>query len=316
MVEPSMIEPSMIARSTIARSTIARNSVAKAVRRALQRALLRLGATAVVGGLLCTVLVRFSPGFGLDERQLDARLSHESQQALRGAHDEERSTLRFYITFWKRVLTGDLGFSQSFNQPIGALLKQRAPATAELAMWGIGYAWAVALLLSLPCVSPVLRRLTPAGAVVSGMAASLPAAAIAIVVFRFGGSTRWMMAIVLFPRLYQYLRGVLTQAYGMPHVLFARAKGVNWLPLTWRHVVVPSWTQLVALAAVSVNMAFGAAVAIEAVCDVPGIGQLAWKAAAARDLPVLVVLTVLIAMLTQMANLVADCCAPWMRGEA
>ena len=290
--------------------------MAVGMRKRLGRAVLRIAATAVVGGLACTALVRFSPGFGLDERQLDARLSQESQQALRRSHDGERGTLQFYGAFWKRVATGDLGFSQSLNQPIGELLKDRAPATAELAMWGIGYAWMLALVLSLPCVAPVLRRLTPVSAVLSGMAASLPAAAIAIVLFRFGGSTKWMMAIVLFPRLYQYLRGVLTQACGMPHVLFARAKGVRWLPLTWRHVVVPSWTQLVALAAVSVNMAFGAAVAIEAVCDLPGLGQLAWKAAAARDLPVLVVLTVVIAVVTQTANLVADFCAPTLRGEA
>lgn len=282
----------------------------------LGRAVLRIAVTVLLGGLLCAGMVRVSPGFGLDERQLDARLSQESQVALRRSHDGERSTLQFYGAFWKRVLAGDLGFSRSLNQPIGALLKDRAPATAELAMSGIGYAWALALVLSLPCLTPVLRRLTPASAVLSGMAASLPAAAIAIVLFRFGGSTKWMMAIVLFPRLYQYLRGVLTQACGMPHVLFAQAKGVRWLPLTWRHVVAPSWTQLVALAAVSVNMAFGAAVAIEAVCDLPGLGQLAWKAAAARDLPVLVVLTVVIALVTQTANLVADFCAPRMRGEA
>ena len=81
----------------------------------------------------------------------------------------------------------------------------------------------------------------------------------------------------------------------------------------WWRPVAP---QLVALAAVSVNMAFGAAVAIEAICDLPGLGQLAWKAAGARDLPVLVALTVMIAMVTQMANLVADFCAPGMRGQA
>jgi peptide/nickel transport system permease protein len=63
-------------------------------------------------------------------------------------------------------------------------------------------------------------------------------------------------------------------------------------------------------------MAFGAAVAIEAVCDVPGLGQLAWKAAAARDLPVLMVLTVLIALLTQLSNLAADFCAPAARRQA
>jgi len=45
----------------------------------IPRALLRIAATALAGGLLSAAMVRFSPGFGLDERQLDARLSRESQ---------------------------------------------------------------------------------------------------------------------------------------------------------------------------------------------------------------------------------------------
>jgi peptide/nickel transport system permease protein len=75
-----------------------------------------------------------------------------------------------------------------------------------------------------------------------------------------------------------------------------------------RHVLPPAAPQLIALAAVSVNMAFGAAVAVEAICDLPGLGQLAWKAAMARDLPLLVVLTVMIVLMTQVSNLLADAC--------
>jgi peptide/nickel transport system permease protein len=64
--------------------------------------------------------------------------------------------------------------------------------------------------------------------------------------------------------------------------------------------------QALALAGVSVSMAFGVAVAVEVVCDFPGIGQLAWKAALARDLPLLVTLTMLVTLATQLANALAD----------
>jgi len=46
-------------------------------------------------------------------------------------------------------------------------------------------------------------------------------------------------------------------------------------------------------------------------CDLPGIGQLAWKAAVARDLPVLVVLTAIITLATQLCNSVSD----WAGGD-
>jgi peptide/nickel transport system permease protein len=280
------------------------------------RALLRIAATALAGGLLSAAMVRFSPGFGLDEQQLDARLSRESQEAVRRSHDQERNPLRFYAAWWKRVLAGDLGFSQSLNRPIRDLLADRAPATIDLMLRGTAGAWVLAIVFSIPAVVRRVRRLAALSSVLSGMTASLPAAGIAILLFRLGISAKWMIALVLFPRLYQYLRNLLQQASGRPHVLFARAKGLRWQPLLLRHILLPARAQLIALIAVSINMAFGAAVAIEAICDIPGLGQLAWKAASARDLPVLVVLTVMMALVTQMSNLVADACTPVLRSQS
>ncbi len=280
------------------------------------RALLRIAATALAGGLLSAAMVRFSPGFGLDEQQLDARLSRESQEAVRRSHDQERNPLRFYAAWWKRVLAGDLGFSQSLNRPIRDLLADRAPSTIDLMLRGTAGAWVLAIVFSIPAVVRRVRRLAALSSVLSGMTASLPAAGIAILLFRLGISAKWMIALVLFPRLYQYLRNLLQQASGRPHVLFARAKGLRWQPLLLRHILLPARAQLIALIAVSINMAFGAAVAIEAICDIPGLGQLAWKAASARDLPVLVVLTVMMALVTQMSNLVADACTPVLRSQS
>ena len=63
---------------------------------------------------------------------------------------------------------------------------------------------------------------------------------------------------------------------------------------------------LVALAGVSVTLAFGASIPIEALADSPGIGQLAWRAALGRDLPVLVTVTLLLTVVTVFANIIAD----------
>lgn len=54
-------------------------------------------------------------------------------------------------------------------------------------------------------------------------------------------------------------------------------------------------------------LAFGSIIPIEALCDVPGIGQLAWKAALARDLPILcglgLVVTFLVASVQSLGDL-------------
>jgi peptide/nickel transport system permease protein len=237
-------------------------------------------------------MVRFAPGFGVDERQLDPALRAETQRALR-----------------RGVFTGGLGFSQSLNRPIAELLLERAPQTASLMASGVAGAWALALLFAIP---PVLCRrpeMASAFSICSGITSCLPAAGVALVLFRFGASVGWMIPVILFPRLYQFTAGLLRQAYELPHVVLARAKGVGGARVFFWHVFLPTRGQLLALAAVSVNMAFGAAVAVEAICDQPGLGQLAWKAAMARDLPLLVALTVFVAALTQLSGLAADAAA-------
>jgi ABC-type dipeptide/oligopeptide/nickel transport system permease component len=55
-----------------------------------------------------------------------------------------------------------------------------------------------------------------------------------------------------------------------------------------------------------VTLAFGASIPVEALADSPGLGQLAWRAALGRDLPVLVMITLMLTAITVLANALAD----------
>jgi len=90
------------------------------------------------------------------------------------------------------------------------------------------------------------------------------------------------------------------------HILAARAKGIGPLRILLWHVLPVGAPELVALAGVSVSVAIGAAIPVEALCGIPGIGQLAWQAALGRDLPLLVTITVLVTLVTLIANAGAD----------
>ena len=72
---------------------------------------------------------------------------------------------------------------------------------------------------------------------------------------------------------------------------------------------------LLALAGVSVSLAIGAAIPVEALCGLAGIGQLAWQAALARDLPLLMNITVLVTLVTLLANSSADVIGHVWRGQ-
>lgn len=262
--------------------------------------------TTVITGLLGATLVRFGPGFDADEQQLDPRLNAQSLQALHGSHAAERHLVRYYAHFLGRMATGDLGVSRSLARPVTQLLAERAGVTLQLMGTGILGGWALGLLLAVPAVLYRAPLYELASTAVSGFFLSVPSAVLALLLFFSHGPVRCAIALLIFPKVFRYARNLLGDAFTQPHVLAARARGLSEPRIFLWHVVPVAAPQLLALAGVSLGVAFGAAIPIEVLCDFPGIGQLAWKAALARDLPVLVSLTVLVAAVTQITNAASD----------
>src|SRR5258706_2161422 len=91
--------------------------------------LLLVPVTVLVGGLLGATLARLSPGFGVDERQLDAGRSEANLQALRQFQEAESDLLVFYKRYLTGLLHGDLGVSRSLQRPVRELLAERLPVT-------------------------------------------------------------------------------------------------------------------------------------------------------------------------------------------
>jgi len=112
--------------------------------------------------------------------------------------------------------------------------------------------------------------------------------------------------MIVFPKVFSYGRNLLEKVYRAPHVLQARAKGLRERRILIWHVMPAMMPEMLALAGVSVSLALSAAIPLEAVCDVPGVGQLAWQAAVGRDLPVLVTVTLLLALITRVVNSAAN----------
>ncbi len=92
----------------------------------------------------------------------------------------------------------------------------------------------------------------------------------------------------------------------MPHITAARARGLSEIRVLTCHVLPIAGPQMIALAGITVSIALGAAIPVEALCGLPGIGQLAWQAALSRDLPLLVNLTVMVTLVNLLANSGAD----------
>ncbi len=139
------------------------------------------------------------------------------------------------------------------------------------------------------------------------MCLALPAAVIALLFLWIGTRRRrWAIALVVFPHVYRYSKNQLVATYQSPHVLAAEAKGLSSWRVLLAHVFTPAAPQLAALAGISVSLAFGASIPIEVIWTRRESGNWLGSAAMDRDLPLLVNITVLVALMTLVANSLAD----------
>jgi peptide/nickel transport system permease protein len=268
--------------------------------------LLGLVFVALLGGLLSATLVRIAPGYGVDERELNPQLSQATLESIRSANHADANLLVYYARFLNGLLHGNLGTSQWLQRPIAPLIRERLPVTLRSALFGTALAWIAALCAALGLCLFRSFALDVSGTLVTGLLIAIPTAVIASFLMQIGIPVALGIAIVLFPKLFRYLRNLLIQVQAQPHILAAQARGVSEGRILSHHVLPCVSPALLALLGVSLSMGFGAAIPMEALCDSPGIGQLAWQAALNRDMPLVMNLTLLVTLITVAANWLAN----------
>jgi peptide/nickel transport system permease protein len=273
-------------------------------------------ATALIGGFLSVTLVRLAPGFDTDEAELDPHLNSASVQALRQVRLEHNNIFHFYAHSLNRALHGDFGNSISLGQPVSTLLHDRIRLTLRLLGMGLLLSWTVALALALSAAWLRITLFDGAATLISGTLLCIPAAVLALFTILWNVPGALAIALIIFPRDYRYIRNLLAKAYSLPHIMAARARGISEARILFWHVVPVAAPQILAVAGVSVSIALGAAIPVEALCGLAGVGQLAWQAALARDLPLLVNITVLVTLVTLLANSGADIIGSMWRAQA
>jgi len=267
----------------------------------------RILALMIIAAVASAALARYAPGAESDTRELDPRLGAETVAALRAQAEAQHNLAAFFLTYFRGLLHLELGFSESQNAPVKELIAERASTTfRELVL---ALAGGLSAGIGLAILAARFRRayLYDAGcAVLAGVLLSVPAALLAYVCLAVGGSSTLVLLLVLTPRIFLFSRNILAQAYGATHVQMARARGVPELRILVAHVLRPVSGSMLAVAAAAVSIGIGAAIPIEAICDTAGLGRLAWQAALARDLPLLVNLMILVALATTFAMALAE----------
>lgn len=257
--------------------------------------------TLLVAGMVATLLVTYAPGFGSGEKDLDPRFSSQRAETLLNRQAaREQGALVTFGRYLKNAARGNFGTSETFSTPVRDLVSQRAGVTARNLAVGLSSGWLLTLIL---CGAGAAgwpgRRL---GSAATAALLCIPAGLIA-----FGTAALHLppgigIGAVIFPRVFRYVDGMLRSSEDRAYVVAARAGGLSELRILFQYTLRAHSGALLALAGVTANLGLGAAIPIEVLCDEPGIGQLAWRAALGRDLDVVIAVTFILAAVTLTAN--------------
>lgn len=244
-----------------------------------------------------------------------------------------------FLAFLGNLAHGDLGQSIVRRMPVIDLIALRLPVT--LLLTGLAAALAVLLAIPLAFVAAVQRDrpldLLIRGAFQVGLSAPVFYLGVLLIVL-FSVQLRWFpvggmgdglidtvwhlflpaltLALSLAAILMRNLRASIIAVLSAEYVDFARAKGLPPLRIMARHVLRNALISAVALFGLNVGTLLGGAVITETVFAVPGVGALMVDSIYGRDYPVVLGLTLVLAVLVSLAFLATDIVESWLDPRA
>lgn len=117
----------------------------------------------------------------------------------------------------------------------------------------------------------------------------------------------WVTLAFLYAALYARLtRAGMLETMGEDYIRTARAKGLRERKVIFKHGLRSALTPIVTIFGLDFGLLLGGAVLTESVFNLPGIGQYAFQAISANDLPQVLGVTMVAAFFVVFANLVVD----------
>jgi peptide/nickel transport system permease protein len=235
-----------------------------------------------------------------------------------------------YVRFIGKAIHGDLGRSIRQGQPAMAIVLERLPATARLAISAFSVATATALLLGV--LMQVLQRgwLTTPIMWLVYMRQAIPTFVFAIsLILIFSVSLGWLPTFgsegpqhLILPTLalatYEialYVR-LLNSGFGeqlrLDYVRTARGKGLREIVVVFRHTLPNVLLPIITIAGIHLGGLLGGAAIVETIFSWPGVGQLLVQAIDQRDYPLVQASVIEISAVFVTVNFLVDLLAAYI----
>jgi peptide/nickel transport system permease protein len=253
----------------------------------------------------------------------DAMPAPEALQQVRVEYGLDQPLCVQYIRYLAHLAHGDLGESYRLRIPVSLAIRQQAGATFELA----GAAALLAIPVSLGLALLTARRKPWIRSLSAGFertASTVPGFVIGLsllLLFSFqlgwlpvAGSDGWRslilpaltLAIPVIGMMTQVLRHGLEEVLEQPFIVMARARGLSEAGVRLGHALRHALIPLVTMAGFIFGNLLGGAVIAEALFCRRGIGRLMSEATAGKDVPVVLGITILAALVYVVVHVVVD----------
>src|SRR3970282_353812 len=223
-----------------------------------------------------------------------------AREALRQSLRLDRPLPEQYLFFLHGLVTGDLGTSLFSREPVFAPLLRARPATAELAVTGLG----VALMIAVPLgtVAAVRRGsgLDHGSRFVALLGVSVPNFVLApLLILAFAIELNWLpvsgrggLGHLILPALTlgmafagilsRMVRASLLEVLGQDYIRAARAKGLSEGRVILRHGLMASVIPVITIVGLQCGALLSGAIITETIFAWPGLGRLTLQAIPAR----------------------------------
>jgi peptide/nickel transport system permease protein len=307
-------------------------------RRLIHAALVLFGVS-----ILTFLFTSLAPGDYFDEMRLNPQIAPETVVALRAQYQLDRPLPVRYARWLNSVVHGDLGYSFSYNSPVGPLLWVRARNTLLLTVTATLLSWGLALPLGVWSAEHLggLRD-----SLISWMMAGLmavPDLALALGLLLFAARSGWfptgglaslgfeslspmnelrdltlhmvlpvvVLVLTALPLLVRHVRAAMAGVLDAPFLRAAQGHGIPRRRLLYRYALPAAANPLISLFGFSIGALLSGSLLVEVVMSWPGIGPLLVEAILSRDLYVVVGGVLLSTLFLVVGNFVADLFLYW-----
>jgi peptide/nickel transport system permease protein len=285
------------------------------------------------------VLLRLAPGNITDIIFESAGYVDQADKAeLERELGVDRPVAVQYVRWLGELAHGQLGKSYRYDMPAWQIIKPRLPVTLELA----GLALVCSVVLGVPFgVISAVRQDQPLDyvlRVISLAGLSMPSFWLGmLVILLFVRGMGWLPSITyvspfedLRANLWQFMvpalavgyrssalimritRSAMLEVLREDYIRTARAKGQRGTFVVWRHALKNASLPVVTVIGIEFAFLIGGLVVTETVFNLPGVARYLVDAILFRDYPIVQNLTMFIAVVVVLANLVVDVLYAWV----